>query len=63
MMGHCKECHGREGLVDHLNNCDELTDDEDITHQQWISTDRTKLTATTESKDEFIDHFSSHLSC
>ena len=25
MMGHCKECPGREGLIDHLNNCDELT--------------------------------------
>ncbi|CAM1303135.1 Uncharacterised protein r2_g1312 [Pycnogonum litorale] len=60
MMGHCNDCPGREGLVDHLKNC-ELNDIEDVTYQQWISTDRTKLTTITESKEDFIDNFSSQL--
>ncbi|CAM1303136.1 CDS1 (predicted) [Pycnogonum litorale] len=58
MMGHCKDCPGREGLVDHLKNCEELNDIEDVAYQQWISTDRTKLTTITESKEDFIDNFS-----
>ena len=24
-MGHCKDCPGREGLIEHMNNCEELS--------------------------------------
>ena len=30
MMGQCKECPGRQGLIDYLSQCDELSDAEDI---------------------------------
>ena len=61
MMGLCKECPGREGLINHLNNFDELNDVEYIAYQQWITTDTTKLTVITESKNELIDNFSSQM--
>ena len=34
---------------------------EDVIYQQWISTDRTKLTTISESKEDFVDNFSSQL--
>ena len=61
MMGHRKTCPGQEGLVDYLDNCDELSDVEEISYLQWVSTDRTKLTSITESKADFIDNFSSQV--
>ena len=57
-MGHCKDCPGQQGLTDYLNKCDELSDVEEVSYLQWISTDRTKLITITESKADFIDNFS-----
>ena len=33
MMGQCKECPGQNGLVDFLNQCDELIDVEEETYK------------------------------
>ena len=51
MMGQCKECPGQNGLVDFLNQCDELIDVEEVTYKQWVSTDRTQLVTITESME------------
>ena len=56
MMGHCKKCPGHQRLLDHLNECEELADTEDITYQQWISTDCTSLMSITEPKSEFFEN-------
>ena len=56
MMGHCKDCPGQEGLIDYLNNCDELSDLKKVSYLQWASTDRTKLVTITGSKADF-DNF------
>ncbi len=61
MMGHCKDCPGREGLIEHMNNCEELSALEDVSYLQWVSTDRAKLVNIIESKADFIDNFSSQL--
>ena len=58
MMGHCKNCPGQKDLIDYLNNCDELSDLEEVSYLQMVSTDRTKLVTITESKADFIDNFS-----
>ena len=46
----------------HFTRCQGRKDVEDVIYQQWISTDRTKLTTITESKEDFMDNFSSQLS-
>ena len=56
MMGHWKERPGHQRLIDHLNECEELADTEDITYQQWISTDRTALMSVTKPKLEFFEN-------
>ena len=61
MMGHCKECPGQDGLIEYLNNCVELSELEDVSYLQWVSTDRAKLVIITESKTDFIDNFSSQV--
>ena len=42
MIGQCKECPGQNGLVDFLNQCDELIDVEEETYKQWVITDQTQ---------------------
>ena len=61
MMGHCKDCPGKEGLMAHLNECDDLSETEEVSYLQWVSTDRTKLVTLTESKAEFVDNLSSQI--
>lgn len=61
MMGQCKDCPGKQGLVDYLNECDDLKDRDEISYQQWISTDRTALVTITETKDDFIENFSNQI--
>ena len=61
MMGHCKDCPGREGLIEHMNNCEELSALEDVSYLHWVSTDRAKLVTIIESKADFIDNFSSQV--
>ena len=61
MMGQCKECPGQNGLVDFLNQCDELIDVEEETYKQWASTDRTQLVTITESKEDFIENLSTQV--
>lgn len=61
MMGHCKDCPGQDGLSEHLNNCNDLTELDTVNYLQWVSTDRTKLITITESKADFMDNFSSQL--
>jgi hypothetical protein len=61
MMGHCKDCPGRDGLMDYLNICEELDDIDEVSYLQWVSTDRTKLVTVTESKADFIENFSTQL--
>ena len=34
MMGHCKDCLGRKGLIEHMNNCKELSALEDVSYLQ-----------------------------
>ena len=51
MMRQCKECPGGTGLTIFLE--DEL-DEQDITFNQWLSTDRTTLSTITQSKNDFI---------
>ena len=60
-MGQCKECPGQNGLVDFLNQCDELIDVEEETYKQWVSTDRTQLVTITESKEDFIENLSTQV--
>ena len=43
MMGQCKVCPGRQGLVDYLDQWDDLRDTEEITYKQWVSTDCIQL--------------------
>ena len=45
----------------HFFRCQGHEDVEDVIYQQWISTDRTKLTTITESKEDFVDNLSSQL--
>ena len=64
MIGKCKECNGQNGLVDILNQCDELIDVEEVTYKQWVSnvvTDRTQLVTITESKEDFIKNLSTQV--
>ena len=61
MMGQCKECPGQNGLVDFLNQCDELIEVEEVTYKQWVSTDRTQLVTITESKEDFIENLSTQV--
>ena len=61
MMGQCKECPVHQGLIDYLSQCDELSDVEEITYKQWVSTDRTKLINVVESKDDFIENLASQI--
>ena len=61
MMGHCKDCPGRESLIEHMNGCDELSTLDDVSYLQWLSTDRAKLVTITKSKGDFIDNFSSQV--
>ena len=61
MMGHCKNCPGREGLIEHMKNCEELSALEDVSYLQWVSTDRAKLVTIIESKAVFIDNFRSQV--
>ena len=58
MMGYCKDCPGREGLIEHMNNCEELSALEDVSYLQWVSTDRAKLVTIIESKADVIDNVS-----
>ena len=62
-VGQCKECPGHQGLIDYLSQCDELSDVEEITYKQWVSTDRTKLITVhvVESKDDFIENLASQI--
>ena len=60
-MGHCKDCPGREVLIEHMNNCEELSALEDVSYFQWVSTDRAKLVTIIESKADFIDNISSQV--
>ena len=57
-MGHCKDCPSQEGLLEYLDNCDELSDHEEDSDLQWASPDRSNLVTITESKADFIDNFS-----
>ena len=59
MMGQCKECPRRQGIIDYLN--DELSDVEEITYKQWVSTDRAKLTTIVESKEEFVENLATQV--
>jgi len=59
MMGSCKECPGQDLLTQHLLDCDEIP--EEITYQQWVCTDRAKLTTFVEPKVEFIEKLSSQI--
>ena len=52
------ECPGQNGLVDFLNQYDELIDVEEVTYKQWVSTDRTQVVTITESKEDFIENLS-----
>ena len=61
MMGHCKDCPGQEGLMDYLNECDDLSEIDEVSYLQWVSTDRTKLVTITESKADFVENFSSQV--
>lgn len=61
MMGQCKECPGRQGLIDYLNQCEELDDIEEITYLQWVNTDLTKLVTIIESKEDFIENFTTQV--
>lgn len=61
MMGFCKKCPGREGLIKHLTELDELEELEEISYKQWISTDRTTLTTITKPKAEYIEELSSQI--
>ena len=45
----------------HLNECDDLSETEEVSYLQWVSTDRTKLVTLTESKAEFVDNLSSQI--
>ena len=60
-MGNCKEFQGCQGLADYLNQCEELRDLEDVTYKKWVSTDRTKLVAFMELKEEFIENLASQV--
>ena len=61
MMGQCKGCPGQNGLVDFLDQCDELIDVEEETYKQWVSTDWTQLVTITESKEDFIENLSTQV--
>ena len=60
-MGQCKECPGRQCLIDYLSQCDELSDVEEITYKQWVNTDRTKLITVVEAKDDLIENLASQI--
>ena len=60
-MGHCKDCPGREGLIEHMNNCEELSALENVSYLQWVNTDRANLVTIIESNTDFIDNFSSQV--
>ncbi|KAJ8017733.1 hypothetical protein HOLleu_44652 [Holothuria leucospilota] len=53
MMGQCKVCPGRQGLIDYLCQCDDLKDIEEIAYKQWVSTDRTQ--------EDFIENLSTQV--
>ena len=61
MMGQCKECLGRPGLIDYLSQCDELSDTEEITNKQWISTDQTTLVTLVERNEDFIENVATRM--
>ncbi|XP_071951916.1 uncharacterized protein [Antedon mediterranea] len=56
MMGQCKQCPGRVGVINFLTNCEEIADVEELTYTQWVSVDRTKLVTLVEPKEEFIEN-------
>lgn len=62
MMGQCKDCPGHQGLADHLNQTEELTDIDEVTYKQWVSTDRTQLVTIVESKEEFVEKLATQVS-
>ena len=41
MMGYCKQCPGKQGVLNFLNALDDIPDEVD--YMQWVSTDRTSL--------------------
>ena len=53
MLRQCKECPGGDPLRDFLQNF--LEGDDDITYNQWVSTDRTTLNTFTQPKCVFIE--------
>ena len=53
MMGNCP---GQDVLTQHLLNCDEIQ--EEVTYQQWVSTDHAKLITLVEPKTEFVEKLS-----
>ena len=40
MMGHCKDCPGQEGLMDYLNECDDLSEIDEVSYLQSVLTEQ-----------------------
>ena len=60
MMGCCKECPGKEALVEFLSSVGDIPDE--IEYMQWISTDRTTLVHTKQNTNEYIETLAGQVS-
>ena len=62
MMSECKKCPGKEGVKRLLTDLEELEFMEEITFQQWVTTDRCTLLTLTHTVDEFIEDLADKVS-
>ena len=58
MMNQCELCPGKEGVVELLGGLEELDFSDEITYQQWVTTDRCTLLTVIESVEDFIHSLS-----
>ncbi|CAH0391660.1 unnamed protein product [Bemisia tabaci] len=57
----CEECPGVEGLKKSLERAFEENEIDEISYQQWVTTDRAKLEEVTQNSADFLEAFADNL--
>ena len=61
MMGYCKNCPNKQGVIEFLQQSKKWLDTDKIIYQQWVNIDRKQLINIVKSKDNFMENLSNQI--